>query len=118
MAEIAENAVTNIVVVRSLNVIEQNDVLQFNAVANNAVRTYQRRTTNESTVTDFCVRSDNAGRTKISCRENLCGLVYPHAFFTLFVFIRVEGLAKFENKIFYAAECFPRVCEFAQVVLA
>ena len=60
MAVVSEDGVTYIIVVRGLNMIEKDNVLELDRVAYNTVSSDQSRSSDKSTVSDFCVRSDDA----------------------------------------------------------
>ena len=77
VAVISENGVANIVIVRCLNVIEEDDVLEFDGVTYHAVCANQSGASDEGTVADFRVRSDDAGSAEICRGKYLCSLVYP-----------------------------------------
>ena len=62
MALIAQDRVAYVVVMWHLHVIEQNDVLQFYQVADNTVRTYKRRASYISTVTNLRLQADNISK--------------------------------------------------------
>ena len=62
MALIAQDRVAYVVVMWHLHVIEQNDVLQFYRVADNTVRTYKRRASYISTVTNLRLQADNISK--------------------------------------------------------
>ena len=60
MAVVSEDRVSYIIVVRGLDIIEENDVLEFYGVADYALAAYECRTSDERAVSDFCLRSDDA----------------------------------------------------------
>jgi hypothetical protein len=61
MAAITEDGISYVVIVRSLNVIKKDSILEFNRVSDYAVSSYQSGASDESAVTHFSVGSDDAG---------------------------------------------------------
>ena len=98
MGEVAQNGVAYVVVVGSLNVVEENDVFELNGVADNAVRADESRASDESAVSYFCFGADDAGCAEVSGLKNLGGLVNPNAFGSLLV-IAAECGAELEDKV-------------------
>ena len=82
MAVVAENRVADIVVMRHLHMIEQNDILQFNGVADNTVRTDKRAAADKCTVAHFGIGPDNARRTEI-CGRKYLGVLCTQTFSSL-----------------------------------
>ena len=77
VAIVSEDGIANIVIVRCLNVIEEDDVLELDGVTHYAVCTNQSGASDEGTVADFRVRSNDAGSAEICRRKYLRCLVYP-----------------------------------------
>ena len=65
MAAVSQDGISHIVIVRSLNVIEQDNVLELYGIAYNTVSTYQSRASDEGSVADFGIGSDDAGCSQI-----------------------------------------------------
>ena len=98
VGEVAQNGVAYVVVVGSLNVVEENDVLELNGVADNAVRADESRASDESAVSYLCFGSDDAGCAEVCGLKNLCGLVNPNALCSLLVVV-AEGGTELEDKV-------------------
>ena len=60
MGFIAEDTVTDIVIVRGLDVIENDDVFEFSGISYNAVFAYQCASSYESTMAHFGIFAYNA----------------------------------------------------------
>lgn len=98
VAVVSENGIAYIIVVRSLNMVEKNDVLELDGVADYAVRPDQRRASDKRAVTDLCLRSDDAGRAEACGGENLCCLVNPDMLGNFFIVIAECG-AELKDKL-------------------
>jgi hypothetical protein len=61
VAAITEDGISYVVIVRSLNMIKKNNVLEFHGVSYHTVSSYQSRASDESAVTHFGIGSDDAG---------------------------------------------------------
>ena len=77
---------------RSLDIVEEDHVLQFDRVAYHTLAAYKSRAPYERAVSYLSLRSDDAWGTEIGARENLCSLMDPHVFADLFILLRVSRI--------------------------
>ena len=115
MAVVAEDGIADVVVMRGLDMIEQDHVLQLDAVADNTVSTDECGASDESAMTHLSIRSDDAGSAEISRREDLRSLVDPDSGLYFFVVLsqrRTQG----KDQILDPLECFPRIGEMAEII--
>ena len=112
----AQNAVAHVVVMGRLDVVEQDDVLQLDRVADHAVRADERRAPDERAVAHLGLGADDAGRAQIGRRHDLGGLVHPDLGRDLVVFRRVKLCAQLENAVLDARERLPRIGELREVL--
>ena len=75
---VAQDAVADVVVVGSLDIVEENYVFQLHGVANNAVGTYQGAAPDEGTVAHLGAGADDAGSPQIGRGSHDGGIVYPN----------------------------------------
>ena len=80
MRLIAEDRVADIVVMRDLDIVKQDDIFQFRRIADNTVLADKRRTADERGVPDLGARTDDAGSCDLCGRKDLGGLVDPDIF--------------------------------------
>ena len=113
VAVISEDGIAYIVVVRCLNVIEEDHVLELYGVSYNAVSSDKSRTSYECAVSYLSVRSDDAWSSEICARENLCSLVNPYVLADLIVFCRIKSLSELDDHVLDALQSFPRISELS-----
>ena len=99
MAEVSEYGISDVVVVRCLNVIEEDDVLELHGVSHHALAAYECRASYERAVSDLCLRSDDAWLTEIRAREHLRCLVHPYMLFALLILIMVKRFADLNDHV-------------------
>ena len=68
-------------------------------------------------MTDFSLRPDDAGGTKISGRENSCTLVYPDMLGYLVIFCGIQRFSQIKDHILDAGQCFPGIGKAQKIVL-
>ena len=117
VAVVTEYRIAYIVVMRSLNVVKEDDVLQLNRVAHHALAANKSRSSYERAVSDFCLRSDDAWSSELSARKHLGRLVDPYVFADLFILLRIECRTELKDEVLDALQRFPRISELAEVVL-
>ena len=110
MRIVSEDTVTYIVIVRSLNVIKEDNVLKFNGIAYYAVCTDECGASDECAVADFSLGTDDARCTEICRWEDLGCLMYPDILLNFFIIISECGTQS-KDKILDAFQCLPRICE-------
>ena len=111
---IPEDGVADIVVVRGLDVVEQDDVLQFAGVADDAVGTDECGAADECAVANFGLGPDDAGRSEVCGREHRCRLVDPHMLLDFFIVV-TQRRAEFEDEVLDALQGFPGVGELFEI---
>ena len=116
VAVIAEDRIADIVIVRGLDMIEQDHVLQFDTVPDDAVRTDQGRTADEGAVTDLPLRSDDAGRAEIRGREHLRRPVDPDVL-RYFLIVLSQRRTEGQNEFLDALQRFPGIGELKKIIL-
>ena len=98
MALVSENAVSDIIVMRNLNIVEENDIFQFCAVADHTVIAYQRAATDKCTGTDFCFVTDNGRCPDIIVRIDFGIFRDPDIFADFVKFIGGQGLSTLDDE--------------------
>ena len=97
--------------------VKENNVLKLNGVTDYAVCSYQCRASDEGSVADFSVGSDDAGCSEISRRKNLGSLVYPDVFGYFFIIVS-EGRTKGKDHVLDALESLLGIGELAEIILS
>ena len=113
---VAEDRVAYIVVVRGLNVIEEDDVLQLRGVADHTVGADESRAADEGALAHLGVGADDARSAEISGVKDLGGLVHPHLRRTLLIIV-AQRRAESDDHVLDALERFPRICKLREIVL-
>ena len=117
VALIAQDAVTNVVVVRGLHAIKEDHVFQLDRIAHHAVLPHQGCATNECAVPHLGSCADDAGSTQVGRRgDNGCA-VYPHLGRNLRIVLRIQMASDFHNQLLNAGQCFPRIGKAGQIIL-
>ena len=98
MRLVAEDAVAHVVIMRGLDVVEEDDVFQLHGVADDGVLADDGAAADKGTVADLRAVVDNAGSAEPGGGENLRILRHPHAFTGLVIFFGVKRGAEFENE--------------------
>ena len=98
MAPVTENAVPDIIIMRNLHIVEQNDIFQFGAVADHAVVADQRASADKRAGTDFRLMADNGRRPDIVVGIDFGILGNPDVFADFIEFVSRKGLAEFDDE--------------------
>ena len=112
----AENAVAHIIVMRDLNMIEQNHILQLDRVAHNAVFPHQRASPDKGSMTHFRACTDNAGSAEIGCGHDFGCFMNPDMLRNLVIFVCGKRFPESENQVLNAGKCFPGICKLRQIL--
>ena len=101
---------------RSLNIVEKNNIFQFHRIADNAVFSDKRIAADKSTVPHFRT-AVNYARTVYPCRGvNDCILRNPNVFLKVSEFLWRKGRTDFENCFADFVQRLPRIFAFAQKI--
>ena len=106
---VAEDGVADVVIVRGLDVVEQDDVLELNGVADDCVLADDGAAADERAVADLRAVVDDAGRAEVSRGEHLCVLRHPYALAGVIELVRIERGAELEDEVLYPVKHLPGV---------
>lgn len=115
MAIVTEDAVTDVVVMRSLDMIEPDHVLQLDAVADNTVSADKGGTAVEGAVPHLSIRSDDARRAEVSRRENFGGLMDPDSGLHFFIIIS-KSRTKLKDQFIDSLQRLPGISKPPKVI--
>ena len=107
MGFVSKNRVADIVVMRNLYFIKENDIFQFGGVSNDSALADDGISADKSTLADLRAFSDDAWAVDGSGRCDHGIFCDPDIFAAFFVFCRIECFAEFKNKIFNERKHFP-----------
>ena len=99
MRLISQNGIADIVVMRSLYVIEEYHVFELHGVADNAVSAYERTAADECAVAYLGAVIYDAGSPYIGGGEDLCVLRNPDILARMIEFVLREGFPNGKNGI-------------------
>ena len=85
---------------RDLNIVKQDDILQFAGVSDHTVIANQSTSSDKSAVSHFRIFPDNAGSGYIGTFENGSRFGNPDIFLYFSVCLRVKTLPEFNNELF------------------
>ena len=88
MRLIAENGITDVIIVRNLCVVKNDAVFQFGRISDNGTAPDNGTAANKSTMSDFCTVTDDKRAVQISGRRDLSCFADLDVLFGLRVFIR------------------------------
>ena len=117
MAVISEDRISDIVIVRCLDMVEEYDVLELDGIAHYTVSAYQSRTPDKSAVSDFSIRPDDTRCTEICCRKDLGCFMHPHILAYFLIFLRIQCRTELKDKIFDPFQCLPGIGELPKIFL-
>ena len=110
----AEDGVADIVVVRDLAVVEDNHILELDAVTDDTIGTDQCRAADEGAMPDLGIRADDARWDDVGRGEDHGILVDPDLRLNFLVF-RTERGTKPENEILDSGQSFPGPLERGKI---
>ena len=97
MRIVAEDTVSYIIIVRSLNMIEKDNVLELHGISYYTVGTYESRASYKGAMPYFGLWTDDARSAQISGREYLCRLVNPDMLGYFRIRIGIQFRAESQN---------------------
>jgi hypothetical protein len=112
---VAQNAVAYIIIMRNLDVVEEDHILQFHRVTDHTVFSHQGAAPDEGTVADFRIGTDDAGGTQKCGGGDCCGLMYPDGGADFGVIFSQTG-TKGQNQILNSLQRLPGIVKAGKVV--
>ena len=106
---VAENTVTNVVIVRSLNTVKKNWIFKLCWVAYNCTSADNCIASDKGALSDFGIFADDERSAEICGVKNLCTLCNPHIFSPLFVDFGIKSFSEFNDKFAYFRKSLPRI---------
>ena len=110
MRFISKDSISHIIIMRNLHLIKKNGVFKLCGIAYYCSLSDNCFSSDKSTVTDFCIFSNNNRSVNAGCRRNLCCFCNPDVSFSVFILLRIQGISKLYNKISDFRKHFPRIC--------
>ena len=107
MRFVAKNRVTDVIVVRNLYFIKENNIFQLGGVSNDSAFADDGVSADKSTLADLRAFSDNAWAVDGSGRCDTGIFCDPDIFAAFFVFCRIKRFAEFKNKVLDERKHFP-----------
>ena len=112
----SKDGIADIIVMRYLAFIEQNNILQLTGIADNAALSDQRLPADERTLANFRVLINNAGTCNISRIEHDCTFGNPDVLSALFETIFRKSFSDCQNDFFNVRERFPGIGVLLQII--
>ena len=111
---VAQDAVAHIIIMRNLNAVEEDHILQLHGIAHHASAAHQGGAADKCTVADFGICANDAGCAQIGRGSNLGGLVNPDGgrnFDIIFSQLGAEG----QDQLADACQRLPGEFEISQI---
>ena len=113
---VAQNAVTHIVVVGHLDIVENDHIFQFYGVAYHAIAAHKGAAPDKGAMPHFGFRTDDAGRADKSGRSDLCAAVSPYLRSNLGIFVRRQLTAQRDDHLLDALQRLPGIGKAGEVI--
>ena len=112
----SKDGIADIVVMRYLALVEQDDILQLAGIADNAALSDQSLSADKCTLADFRIFINNAGACNISRIEHDCTFCNPDVLSALFKTIFRKRFSDCQNDFFNVRERFPGIGVLLQII--
>lgn len=116
VALVAQDGVAHIVVVRGLDVVEEDHVFQLHRIAHYTVGSHQSGTPDEGAVAYLGLRTDDAGCAQVGGGGHHGGFVDPDVLLGLAVLLSGELAAQGEDQVLDAVQGLPGVLKLPEII--